>query len=97
MRSFCLAWMTISAAMLTSRSTYSTDGHSSSDSVDIRSLTMKIDTSSTSATIKDLERDPITVLSVPRQFDNGLDTFDDLPLDYGPECDSWVQVNCCRT
>lgn len=58
---------------------------------------MKIDAGSTSASIKDLERDPITVLSMPRQFDNGLDTFDNLPLDHGPECDSRVQVNCCRT
>lgn len=87
----------MSAAMLTSRSTYSTDGHSSSGSVGIGSLTVKIDTSSTSASIKDLERDSITVLSVPRQFDNGLDTFDDLPLDHGPERDSRVQVNCCCT
>jgi hypothetical protein len=85
----------MSAAMLTSRSTYSTHGHSPSCSPGIRSLTVEIDTSCTSASIKNLERDPITVLSVPRQLDNGLNAFDDLPLDHGSECYSRVQVNCC--
>lgn len=58
---------------------------------------MKIDAGSTSTSIENLEWDPITVLSVPRQLYYGLYAFDDLPLDYSSERYSWVQMNCCCT
>jgi hypothetical protein len=90
--------MTISAAILTSRSTYSAHGQSRNDDWYVEGFpTVKIDASSTSASIEYLEWDTVTVLRAPRQFHNGLYAFNDLPLNYRCECNSRVQMDRCRT
>lgn len=89
--------MTISAAVLTSRSTYSTTGYSRSRSMYMGYLTIEVHARSTSASIEHLQRDPVTVLSVPCQLDDGLYTFDDLPLDHSAKCYPGIEVYRCRT
>lgn len=51
---------------------------------------MEIHTGSTGASIEHLKWDPVTVLSIPRQFNDGLYSFDDLPLDHRCERDTRV-------
>lgn len=58
---------------------------------------MEVHARSTSASIEHLQWDPVTVLSVPRQLDHRLYTFDDLALDHSPKCYPRIEVYRCRT